>query len=154
MYEKRIECERFDQWLLEAGTELESPVWRDHLKGCDACRQQWRAHRMLVMTFAAEPVPELSGAFEAGLDRKIASSIEIRPLRGWRWAAMLGYGAAALGALAWALKDVPPPTIDLSSPWVPIAALIAVPLTLILAIATSRLIPGRGLPRDLRMFTL
>ncbi len=154
MYDKHIECERFDQWLLEAGTELESPVWREHLKGCDECSQQWQAHRMLALAFAAEPVPELSPAFEAGLNRKIASSVEIRPLKGWRWAAMLAYGAAALGALAWALKDVPLPTIDLSSPWVPVAALIAVPLTLMLAIAASRLIPGRGLPRGLRMFTL
>jgi len=154
MYDKQIQCERFEQWMLDGGTELESPVWRDHLESCDVCREQWHAHRMLAATFANLKVPELSPAFESGLNRKIASAVEIRPLRGWRWAAMFGYGAGALGALAWALRDVPLPTIDPSSPWIPVAALIAVPLTFMLAIAASRLIPGRGLPKGLRMFAL
>ena len=73
MYDKHIECERFDQWLLGGSTELESPVWREHLKNCDECSQQWHAHQMLALTFAEEPVPELSPYFEAALDRKIAS---------------------------------------------------------------------------------
>jgi hypothetical protein len=154
MYDEHIECERFDQWLLEGSTELESPVWREHLNNCDECSEQWVAHQMLALTFAEEPVPELSPNFEAALDRKIASAVEIRPLSGWRKAAMFGYGVAALGVLAWVLKDYRLPTIDLSSPWVPIAALVAVPLTFMLAIAASKLIPGRGLPRGLRMLSL
>jgi hypothetical protein len=154
MYEKHFECERFDQWLLEGATELESPVWREHLRTCDECTEQWHAHQILALTFVEEPVPELSADFEAELDLRIASAIEIHPLSGWKKVAMFGYGAAGLGALAWLLKDVPLPTIDLSSPWVPIAALVAVPLTFMLAIAASRLIPGRGLPRGMRMFSL
>ena len=154
MYEKHFECERFDQWLLEGATEIESPVWRQHLEDCEECSQQWFAHHLLAVTFAAEPLPDLSPAFEAGLDRKIAADIEIRPLSGWRKAAMIGYGLAALGAVGWTLRDFTLPTIDISSPWVPIAALIAVPLTFMLAIAASRLIPGRGLPRGMGMFSL
>jgi hypothetical protein len=154
MYEKHFECERFDQWLLEGATEIESPVWRQHLEDCEECSQQWFAHQVLAATFATEPVPELSSDFEASLDRKIAANIEIRPLSGWRRAAMFGYGLAALGVVGWTLRDISLPTIDLSSPWVPIAALVAVPLTFMLAIAASRLIPGRGLPRGLRSFAL
>lgn len=154
MYDKQIECERFDQWLLEGGTEIESPVWREHLESCAECREQWHAHWLLAQAFADEAVPELSPAFGAGLDRKLASVVEIRPLRGWRVAAMIAYAAAAIGLLGWAFKTVQLPTIDLTSPWVPVAAFLAVPLTFWLAIAASRLIPGRGLPRGLRMFSL
>ena len=68
------------------------------------------------MAFAEEEVPELSPAFEAGLDRKRASAVEIRPLRGWRRAAMLGYVVAGVGLLGWALQGVPLPTIDVSAP--------------------------------------
>ena len=154
MYDNHIDCDRFDQWLLEDGATLDSPVWREHLQGCAECREQWHAHQLLAATFAEEEVPELSPAFDAGLDRKIASIVEVRPLRGWRTAAMIAYVAAALGLLGWALKDVPLPTIDPSSPWVAVVAFIAIPLTFWLAIAASRLIPGRGLPKDLRMFAL
>ena len=45
------------------------------------------------------------------------------------------------------------PTIDLTAPWVRVVALLAVPLTFWLAIAASRLIPERGMPRGLRLFT-
>ena len=151
MCEQRLECGCFDRWLVEGGTELESHEWADHLDGCAGCRAQWLAHQMLNVAFVDEAVPELSTAFEAGLDRKRASEVEIRPLRGWRKAAMLAYVAAALGLLGWSLRGVPLPTIDLSAPWVPVAALIAVPLTFMLAIAASRWLPGRSLPGGLRM---
>ena len=137
MYDKQIECERFDHWLLEGGTEVDSPVWREHLEGCAGCREQWHAHHLLAATFAEEPVPQLSPAFEAGLDRKLASVIEIRPLRGWRVAAMIAYVAVAVALLGWAFKTVQLPTIDLTAPWVPVVALLAVPLTFWLAIAAS-----------------
>ena len=154
MCEQRPECDRFDQWLLEAGTELERPGWVGHLDGCAECREQWHAHQMLAVTFAEEAVPELSPAFEAGLHRALASVVEIRPLRGWRTAAMLAYVAAALVVLGWALRGVPLPPIDWSAPWVPVATLVAVPLTFMLAIAASRLIPGHSLPQWPRMFAL
>ena len=150
MSEQRVECDRFDRWLLESGTELESREWGDHLDGCAECRVQWQAHQMLAVTFAEEVVPELSPGFEAGLDRKRASQVQIRPLSGWRRAAMLAYVAAALGLLGWALKGVPLPSIDLSAPWVGVAALITVPLTFMLAIVASRWLPGRSLPGGLR----
>ena len=151
MSEKRIECDRFDQWLLEGGTELESRVWGDHLEGCAECREQWHAHQMLAVTFAEEEVPEPSPAFEAGLDRKLASVVEIRPLRGWRRAAMLAYSVVAFGLLGWLLKDVPLPTLDLSAPWLGLVACLAVPLTLMLAIAASRWMPEPHLPGRSRM---
>ncbi len=154
MCEPRRECDRFDTWLLEGGTTLASHEWDDHLDSCAECRWQWHAHQMLAVTFAEEAVPQLSPAFEAGLDRKLASVVEIVPLRGWRRAVMAAYAAAALGLLGWALKGVPLPTIDLSAPWVPVAALIAVPLTFMLAIAASRWLPARGLPDGLRMLAL
>lgn len=43
------------------------------------------------------------------------------------------------------------PTIDLSTPWVPAAVFLAVPLTLMLAIAASRWLPGPGPQRELRV---
>ncbi len=154
MYDTQIDCERFDRWLLEGSTEIDSPVWGKHLESCSGCREQWHAHRLLARTFADAEVPDLSPAFEAGLDRKLASVVEIRPLRGWRVAAMTAYVAVALGLLGWAFKSVQLPTIDLTAPWVPVVALLAVPLTFWLAIAASRLIPGRGLPRGPRVFSL
>ena len=154
MSETRTDCDRFDHWLLEGGTRLESPAWADHLERCAECREQWHAHEVLTVAFAEEEVPELSPAFEAGLDRKRASAVEIRPLRGWRRAAMLGYVVAGVGLLGWALQGVPLPTIDVSAPWVPAVALISVPLSFMLAIAASRWIPGRGLSGGLRMFAL
>ena len=154
MCEQRLDCDRFDKRLLEGGTELEHHGWGNHLDGCSGCRDQWHAHQMLAVAFAEEVVPELSPAFEAGLDRKRAAVVEIRPLSGWRTAAMAAYIVAALGLLGWALKDVPLPTIDLSASWVPVAALIAVPLTFMLALAASRWLPGRGLPGGLRMLAL
>lgn len=150
MAEKRTDCDRFDQWLIEGGTGLESSERRRHRAGCAECQKQWRAHQMLAATFAEEPVPELSAAFEAGLTRKLGAGIEVRPLRGWRKAALLAYVAAAAGLLGWALRGAPLPTIDPAAPWVPVAAFIAVPLTLLLAIAASRWIPGPGLPRSPR----
>ena len=154
MYEKRFECDRFDQWLLDDGTKLERPVWREHLAGCSECREQWHAHQMLAATFATEEVPELSPDFDAALDRRLAAAVEIKPLRGWRLAAMLAYAGIALALLAWAMKSVPLPTIDLSAPWVPVAVLLAVPLTFILAIGAARLIPMRRIPPGLRSFAL
>ena len=154
MSETRTDCDRFDQWLLEGFTTLDGPMWADHLDACAECRDQWHAHQMLVVAFAEEEVPELSPAFEAGLDRKLASVVEIRPLSGWRTVAMLAYVAAALSLLGWALQGVPLPTIDLSARWVAVVALIGVPLSFMLAITASRWLPGRGLVGGLRMFAL
>ena len=153
MSDTRTDCDRFDQWLLEGGAELKRPVWADHLERCAECREQWHAHQMLAVAFTEEEVPELSLAFEASLDRKLAAVVEIRPLRGWRTVAMLAYVAGALGLLGWALQGVPLPTFDPSAPWVPAAALVGVPLSFMLAITVSRWLPGRVLPERLRMFT-
>lgn len=146
MRDDHTDCDRFDQFLLDGGAELEPSVWGDHVAACASCRAQWQAHRMLAVAFAEQSVPELSPAFEAGLNRKLTSTVERRPLSGWRSAAMLVYVVAALATLRWALKDVPLPAVDLSSPWVMVAAFLTVPLTLMLAIAASRWIPSRGMP--------
>jgi len=151
MTDPRHDCDRFAEWLLETDGTPESPFSSDHLETCSECRDQWHTHRMLAVNFADAKVPELSPIFEATLDRKRASMVEIRPLRGWRKAAMLAYATTALALVGWALKDVPLPTIDLSTPWVPAALFLAVPLTLMLAIAASRWLPGPGPQRELRV---
>ena len=146
-------CDRFDRWLLE-GDRATVP---EHFQHCVECRPQWQAHAALATTFAGEAVPELSFGFEAGLDRKLAAVVEVRPLRplrGWRRAAMVGYVAAGLGALGWALRDVPLPAIDPSAPWLGVATFVAVPLTFLLAIGVSRWIPAPGRTRGLRSLAL
>ena len=57
MCEQRLDCDRFDKWLLEGGTELERHGWGNHLDGCSGCRDQWHAHQMLAVAFAEEVVP-------------------------------------------------------------------------------------------------
>ena len=57
-----------------------------------------------------------------------------------------------LGVLGWALKDVALPTIDTSAAWIPVAVLGVVPLSFMLAIAASRLLPRRGIPLSQRLF--
>ncbi|MDP6580383.1 MAG: hypothetical protein QF681_06985 [Vicinamibacterales bacterium] len=154
MSDTRTDCDRFEGWLLEGDTELASHEWRTHLDGCSACQQQWHADQMLTVTFADEAVPELSPAFAHSLDRMLVPRTESRPLAGWRQLAMLTYGATALGLLVWTLKDVTLPAIDLSAPWVPVATLIAVPLSFLVAIAASRWLPGRAVSRGPRLFAL
>jgi predicted anti-sigma-YlaC factor YlaD len=154
MTDPRYDCDRFAEWMLETGGPPESPFVPDHLETCSECRDQWHAHRMLAVNFADLRVPELSPTFEATLDRKLASRVEIRPLRGWRKAAMLTYAAAALALVGWALEDVPLPTIDLSTPWVPAALFLAVPLTLMFAIAVSRWLPGSGARGELSVLAV
>lgn len=154
MSEEHTQCDDFTEVLIEAGSRPEIAVPPDHLESCPECRAQWETHQMLAMTLAEQEVPELSPGFGAGLDRKLESIVEIRPLRGWKMAAMLGYAVAALGVLALVLRDVPMPTVDPSSPWLAAAAFLAVPLTLMMAISASRWIPGAGRPRALRMLTL
>ena len=136
------DCERFEGWLAEAETGDASP-WQPHLESCASCSEQWVAHQVLVATFVEEAVPELSPAFQAGLERKIDSAVRVEPLKGWRLAAFAGYALAAAAFLRWIFVKFPLPaiSIDLSSPWISIAALIAVPLTFLLAIAATRLLP-------------
>jgi hypothetical protein len=111
-------------------------------------------HLILVATLGEKGAPELSPAFQVGLERKLASVVEVRPLEGWRKATMVAYGAASIGMVGWALRNVPLPTIDLSAPWVAVAAFIAVPLTFLLAIAASRWLPSLRPPRGLHGFAL
>ena len=110
---------------------------------------------MLVATFAEEHVPELSPAFQTGLEHKLTAAIHVEPLRGWRLAAFAGYAVAAAAFLRWIFVKFPLPAIsvDLSSPWVSIAALIAVPLTFLLTIAATRLLPAPRV-RGLNLLTL
>ncbi len=154
MSDRLMDCDRFDQWLLDGGLTLEGSEWTDHLAECDECGAQWHAHRMLAQAFADADVPELSPAFDAGLNRKVAAAVEIRPLRGWRAVALAAYAAVAIGLLNRAFRDVPLPTIDLSAPWVPVATLVAVPLSFLRAIAAARLSPSRHLPRGMRPLVL
>ena len=143
MSEQHTDCDRFEDWLLEGGGD--SSAWHLHLEECSSCRQQWASHQMLVASFAEAAVPELSPAFQAGLEHKLQTAVRVEPLRGWRLAAFAGYALAAAAFLRWIFFRFPLPSIsiDPSSPWVSIAALIAVPLTFLLAIAATRLLPTR-----------
>ena len=88
MSEQHTDCDRFEDWLLEDGTD--SSAWHFHLEDCSNCREQWASHRMLVATFAEAAVPELSPAFQAGLEHKLQTAIHVEPLRGWRLVAFRG----------------------------------------------------------------
>ena len=144
MSEIHTDCEQFEALLLDGAPESEIRAWHGHLENCAGCREQWAAHQMLVATFAEVPVPELSPAFDAGLRRKIDTAIEVKPLTGWRTAAMIGYGLAAIGLLGWVFKRFPLPavSIDPASPWIMALAIAAVPLTLWLTIGLTRWLPS------------
>ena len=150
MSENHTDCERFEALLLDDASDpnlqdSNMQAWHRHLEDCSECRQQWVAHQMLVATFDEVPVPELSPAFEAGLQRKIDFSIEVKPLAGWRRVAMIGYALLAIGLMGWVFKrfPLPPVSIDPASPWIMALAIAAVPLTLWLTIGLSRWLPAK-----------
>ena len=145
MSENHTDCDRFEAGLLEGATTSVLDAWQPHLEACADCRQQWRTHQMLVATFAQEAVPELSPAFDAGLQRKIDSAIETKPLKGWRLVAMAGYAVIAALLLRWVFTRFPLPSIfiDSTSPWTVALAIAAVPLTLWMTIAATRWLPSR-----------
>ena len=146
MSEHHTDCERFEARLLEDGADLDVRDWHDHLTGCAGCREQWHAHQMLLATFAEEAVPELSPAFEVGLARKLDAAIEVKPLRGWRVAVLAAYALAAVAFLGWLFTRFPLPSIsiDASSPWTTVAAMIAVPLSFWLTAVVTRVLPALG----------
>ena len=124
-----------------AALPREPGPWREHLDRCDGCREQWRAHRLLTETLGAEAVPELSPRFAGDLRRRLETEPPVRPLAGWRLAALVAYGTFALGLVGWALRDAPVEAVDLSAPWVGVVAFVAVPLSLLLALTASRWLP-------------
>ncbi len=145
--DRPIECQEFEEDLLRGGAELDLEGWHSHLETCESCRQQGSMHQLLVACLAEVPVPELSPGFEAGLRRKLEERIEVRPLRGWRVAAMAAYAFMGALLLRWVFGRFPLPSIaiDPASPWILGLALLAVPLTLWLAIGATRWLPsGRG----------
>jgi hypothetical protein len=142
MSEERVDCERIAEVLLEPGDREIPDGWQGHLETCASCREQVVGHQCLIVALSDEELPELSSSFDAGLERKLAAArVEIRPLRGWRKAAMIAYVAVATGIAGGVLRNVPVPTIDLSAQWVPVAVFVAVPLTFLLAIAASKWLP-------------
>ena len=146
MSENRTECLQFEDLLLEGGPEADLGIWQPHLETCAGCREQLIAHQMLAATFADEAVPEPSASFAAGLQRKIDAAVEIKPLEGWRMAAMIGYALLAAGLLRWIFARFPLPaiSIDPASPWALAFAMLAVPLTLWLAVRLTRWLPPMG----------
>lgn len=146
------DCDRFEERLLEADVS-NLGRWRSHLEGCTACREQWQTHQMLVATFAEAEVPEISSSFQAGLDRKLEAALRVEPLKGWRLAALGAYALAAVALLRWIFVYFPLPTIDLSSPWTTVAALIIAPLSFLLTITATRLLPTTR-PKGLRLLSL
>ena len=146
MSENHTDCQIFEDLLLDDGSSRAIEAWRPHLQTCARCREQLATHQMLVATFADEIVPELSPSFAAGLERKIEATTAIKPLRGWRLAAMVGYALLAVGLLRWAFVRFPLPAIpiDPGSPWILASAILAVPLTLLLAVGATRWLPPMG----------
>ena len=152
MSEIHTDCQRFEAPLLDGAPNLQMQAWHRHLAECPDCRQQWAAHQMLVATFNEVPVPDLSPAFEAGLQRKIEAATAIKPLAGWRTAAMIAYALVAVVLLSWVFKRFPLPSvsIDPTSPWTMGLAIGAVPLTLWLTIGLTRWLPsmrGKSFPQ-------
>ena len=150
MSENHTDCNRFESWLLDGAPEANLQdsnlqAWHPHLEGCEGCQRQWAAHQMLVATYAEEAVPELSLAFEARLKRKLDAAIEVKPLRGWRVAAMVVYALTAALLMRWVFAKFPLPAIpiDPASPWTLVLALVAVPFTLWLTIGATRWLPSR-----------
>lgn len=138
-------CGRFDQWLKEGGSGAPNSKWSEHFEACTECHEQWQTHRLLVASVAEETVPDLTSEFDARLERRLAAEVEVRPLRGWRRAAMLAYVTVALAVLAWVFRNVTLPPIDAAAPWLAVGTFIAMPLTFALAIAVSRWMPGARL---------
>lgn len=148
MSENRHDCDHFASLLLEGAPESTLQEWYDHLEGCASCRDQRATHHILVATFSEETVPELSPAFEGRLQAKIEASVRVRPLKGWRMAAMIGYALSAALLLSWLFTKFPltAVSIDTSSPWIIALALLAVPLTLWLTIGATRWLPPKRSP--------
>jgi hypothetical protein len=146
MSEHHTDCERFETLLLERGPDADVRAWHDHLASCAGCLEQWATHQMLVATFAEEATPELSPAFEAGLQRKLDAAIRVRPLRGWRVAALAAYALGAVALMRWILVRFPLPqdALDPGSPWIAALVMIAVPFSLWLTAAATRLLPAIG----------
>lgn len=157
MSDPHTDCERFEDWLLQGAATVASR-WGAHLEACSSCREQWAAHRMLVATFAEEAVPELSPAFQEGLRRRLDAAVAVRPLRGWRLAAMAGYALVAAALMRWVLLRFPLPSIaiDPASPWTLVVAFLAVPLTFLLTLGATRWLPAGGpaKARDLDLIAL
>lgn len=146
MSENHQDCTHFEAWLVDDKSDIETQAWIPHLDECATCRGQWVTHQMLAASLADEIVPELSPTFDHGLQRKIDSVMEIKPLRGWRLAVMFAYTFAAAALLRWVFARFPLPaiTIDPSSPWTMAIAIAAVPLTLWAAIGATRWLPTAG----------
>ncbi|MEE8366873.1 MAG: hypothetical protein V3S30_01015 [Thermoanaerobaculia bacterium] len=96
-----------------------------------------------------EALPELSGDFNCRLESRLEAALQIRPLSGWRLAAILAYGAIALSALGWLLRDSPLASVDPASPWLAMLAMALVPVTQAVALWASRLLPNRKLKGSL-----
>jgi hypothetical protein len=141
MSEHPDDCQSFEDLLLQGGAASDLGAWQPHLETCAACRQQWIAHQMLAETFADERVPELSPDFATGLRHKLDTAVEIRPLAGWRMAAMLGYALLSAGLLGWIFIRLP---LDLASPWTMAVAILAVPVTLSMVAGMTRWLPPIG----------
>lgn len=155
MSDHQNDCDRLEDWLLDAEVRRQTPDarWLSHMEECAGCRAQWAAHQILVATFADDSVPELSPEFEAGLQGKLDAAVKVQPLSGWRLAAMAGYAVLAVIFMGWIFSEFPLPSIDTSSPWVVVAAFLAVPLSLWLTAAATRLLPVQR-PKGARMMAI
>lgn len=147
------DCSRFNRWISEEPVEEDPKSWQNHLKNCPTCQTQWISHQYLLATFAYEPVPELSGDFNCRLESRLEAALQIRPLSGWRLAAILTYGAIAVSALGWLLRDSPLASLDPASPWLAMLAMALVPVTQAVALWASRLLPNRKLKGSLHSAT-
>ncbi len=138
------DCSHFESWLLESGEAAELDRWRPHLEDCSGCREQWASHQFLLAAFAEESVPELSPAFQTGLDRKLETvQVRVAPLTGWRKAALAAYAALVVALMAWVLNRFPLPdlAIDTTSPWTMAIAMLVVPLSLWMTMLATRWLP-------------
>ena len=155
MSDQHTDCTHFEDWLIETGGGDGGSAWAEHLSACAGCREQWAAHQMLVGAFAGAEVPELSPSFDIGLERKLEARVHVAPLKGWRLAALVGYAAVAVALLRWIFTKFPLPSIsvDTSSPWTMVIALLLVPLTLWLTAVATKILPSQR-PRGMNLLSL
>jgi hypothetical protein len=107
-----------------------------HLAGCESCRSQWAAHRVLRRTLSDSPLPALEPGFTHNLMARIERQPEVAPqlplMASWGlrlyWLATALLSAAVVAGIDWREAFT-------LTPWLPrllLLPLLGLPLVLLL----------------------